>query len=256
MLRPRMSAPDAMRLDQALVERGLAPSRARAQELIRAGSVLLDGKPAAKASIKVGADRDLLLTDDALDYVSRAALKLVGGLDTFGVDPAGAAALDLGSSTGGFTEVLLRRGAKTVFAVDVGRDQLHDRLRSDDRVVSLEGLHARDLSRDHVPEALDLVVCDVSFISIVKALPTPLALAKQGAALVTLVKPQFELGREAIGKNGRVLLSEEEQRSHIDKVITPFLEGEGWTVRGIAESPILGGDGTKEYLLHAEKART
>lgn len=242
-----------MRLDQALVERGLAPSRARAQEMIRNGNVLVGGAVARKPSVSVLPTEQLSLDGDVLDYVSRAALKLVGGLDAFGVDPSGATALDLGSSTGGFTEVLLRRGAARVYAVDVGRDQLHESLRQDPRVISLEGTHARDLTPELVPESLELVVCDVSFISIRKALPPALKLARIGGHLVTLVKPQFELGPEAIGKNGRVLTPEPEQRAYIEREIIPFLDELGWTPHGFIDSPILGGDGTKEFLLYAEK---
>ena len=242
-----------MRLDQALVERRLAPSRARAQHFIRAGSVLLDGEVVKKPSLTVRENQALALRDDALDYVSRASQKLIGGLDAFKVSPDGLTALDLGSSTGGFTEVLLRRGAERVYAVDVGRDQLHPTLRSDPRVVSLESTHAYDLTRDLVPEPLDLVVCDVSFISIMKALPPALCLTASQAKLVTLIKPQFELGPEAIGKNGRVVTPEAEQKAFIEANIDPFLRELEWHTEGIIDSPILGGDGTKEYLLYAEK---
>lgn len=242
-----------MRLDQALVEQRLAPSRARAQQLIRAGSVLVDGVPAKKPSASVAGDAALCLREDALDYVSRAALKLVGGLDGFELDPRGLTAMDVGSSTGGFTEVLLRRGASHVFAVDVGRDQLHPSLRADRRVTSLESTHAKELSAELIPMPIDLVVCDVSFISICKALPAALALTRDGARLLTLIKPQFELGPDAIGKNGRVLTPEPEQLAFINNEIIPFFGDLGWRSKGVIDSPILGGDGTKEFLLYAEK---
>ncbi|MEM7669837.1 MAG: TlyA family RNA methyltransferase, partial [Pseudomonadota bacterium] len=183
-----------MRLDQALVARGLAPSRARAQDVIRLGQVSVGGSIVSKPSTKVDDETELSVSAEAHDYVSRAALKLVGGLDAFGVDPSDLICLDLGASTGGFTDVLLRRGAKHVFAVDVGTDQFHPSLRDDRRVSSLEGTHAKHLSRDLIPRPIDLVVCDVSFISIVKALPPALALTGPAGQLVTLVKPQFELG--------------------------------------------------------------
>lgn len=242
-----------MRLDQALVARGLAPSRARAREFIREAAVTVDGRAVTKASSPVTEDAVIAVAAEAHDYVSRAALKLEAALETFGVDPLDLVCLDLGSSTGGFTEVLLRRGARRVFAVDVGTDQLHPRLRDEPRVVSLEQTHARDLCPDLIPQPLDLVVCDVSFISILKALPPALALARDGAMLVTLVKPQFELGPEAIGKNGRVLTPQDEQRRYIDTRIVPEIEGWGLRIHAICQSPIKGGEGTTEYLLHAQK---
>lgn len=242
-----------MRLDQALLARGLAPSRSRAQELIKGGHVLVDGLAVTKPSISVEDGIDLALASTAHDYVSRAALKLAHGLEHFGIDVAGKISLDLGSSTGGFTDVLLRGGALKVYAIDVGTDQLHPSLKEDLRVTSLEGTHSKDLSRSLVPEGVNLVVCDVSFISIVKALPPALMLSSDDAELVTLVKPQFELGRQAIGKNGRVLASDQEQRTYIDQTITPFLATLGWNTRGVTASPILGGAGTTEYLLHAQK---
>ncbi len=243
-----------MRLDQALVERGLAPSRARAQALIREGLVSVDGAPADKANRKVRVESDLQVDPCAHDYVSRAALKLEAGLDRFAVDPEGRTCLDLGASTGGFTEILLRRSAAKVFAVDVGRDQLHPTLRADPRVISLEGTHAKALTSDLITEPPSLLVCDVSFISLKKALPVPLSLTAPGAELVTLVKPQFELGPEAIGKNGRVIWPEDEQKACLGEAVIGFLESSGWRCGPLIDSPILGGDGTKEFLLHAQKA--
>ncbi|NRA30215.1 MAG: TlyA family RNA methyltransferase [Parvularculaceae bacterium] len=242
-----------MRLDQALVERGLAASRSRAQELIREGFVSVEGAVANKASLKVGADVPLSVDQAAPTFVSRAALKLDHALQAFDVDPSGRVALDVGSSTGGFTDVLLRAGAAKVFAVDVGTDQLHPSLRQDSRVVSLEGTHAKALSKALIPDAPSIIVCDVSFISIMKALPAALALAHAGADLVTLVKPQFELGVDAIGKNGRVLTPPDEQRAFIDDVIVPFFAQQGWASRAVTDSPILGGEGTREFLWYAQK---
>ncbi|NNU16383.1 TlyA family RNA methyltransferase [Parvularcula sp. ZS-1/3] len=242
-----------MRLDQALVERGLAPSRSRAQELIKLGHVSISGQTATKASVRVDPQADFSISDDAHDYVSRAALKLAGALDAFPVDPAGKVALDLGSSTGGFTEVLLRHGAAKVYSVDVGRDQLHPSLRNRPEVVSLEGTHAKDLTRELIQEPIDILVCDVSFISILKALPPVAALMRKGGDMITLTKPQFELGKDAIGKNGRVLPSPEEQEGFIRETILPEIASWGFTIHELINSPILGGEGTKEFLLHATK---
>ncbi|MEO1043253.1 MAG: TlyA family RNA methyltransferase [Pseudomonadota bacterium] len=243
-----------MRLDQALVERGLAPTRSRAQAMIREGHVLVDGLVASKASAKIPGGAFLSVSSGAHDYVSRAALKLLGALVHYKVDPAGQVCLDLGASTGGFTDVLLRAEAAKVYAVDVGHHQLAERLRVDQRVVSLEQTHARDLTSAMVPDTIDLIVCDVSFISVTKALPTALALTGNNAKLITLLKPQFELGREAIGKNGRVLPPLEEQRQFLIDHVVSAITDLGWETRPITESPILGGEGTTEFLLYADKA--
>lgn len=243
-----------MRLDQALVERGLAPTRSRAQSMIREGHILIDGLIADKASTKIPDDVSLSVSSDAHDYVSRAALKLVGALEHFNVDPKGLVCLDLGASTGGFTDVLLRAGADKIYAVDVGHDQLTERLSNDPRVINLAQTHARDLNSDRVPDTIDLIVCDVSFISVTKALPMALALTGDNAQLITLLKPQFELGREAIGKNGRVRPSLEEQRQFLDQHVVSAISTQGWQTKPMIESPILGGEGTTEFLLYADKA--
>ena len=245
-----------MRLDQALVERGLAPTRSRAQAMIREGHVSCGGEIIRKASIKVPSDADLAVSNDAHDFVSRAALKLAHALEAFDVDPKGCACLDLGASTGGFTDVLIRQGAVKVFSVDVGHEQLASILRNEPRVVSHEGTHAKDITRALIPEPLDLIVCDVSFISVTKALPPALELANDDARLITLLKPQFELGREAIGKNGRVLPSLEEQREFLEVHVESAIAKLGWSPRPIIDSPILGGEGTKEFLLCADKTPT
>jgi 23S rRNA (cytidine1920-2'-O)/16S rRNA (cytidine1409-2'-O)-methyltransferase len=215
--------------------------------------VLVDGAPASKPSQKVANGAVLTLAADAHDYVSRAALKLAGALEVFPVDPAGRIAADIGSSTGGFTEVLLRRGVGMVYAVDVGTAQLHPSLKNLPQVTSLEGLNAKDLTAEHLPETPSLIVCDISFISLLKALPPVLQLAAPGADLIALVKPQFEMGRDVIGKNGAVLASEDEQRHFVRDVIVAGFAKLGWQTQGVADSPILGGEGTKEYLLHATK---
>jgi 23S rRNA (cytidine1920-2'-O)/16S rRNA (cytidine1409-2'-O)-methyltransferase len=240
-----------MRLDQLLVARGLAETRARARDAILRGHVTVDGRTAAKPGEPVDAAAVLSLDDPAAAYVSRAALKLVAGLDAFGVDVAGRACLDLGASTGGFTEVLLGRGARHVTAVDVGHGQMHPRVAADPRVTSLEGLNARDLVIGHLPEPPSVVVSDVSFISLTLALPPALALAAPGAAGVFLVKPQFEVGRGGVGKGGLVdpgLAGETAAR------VADWLDGrDGWRSRGLVPSPIAGGDGNHEFLLGATR---
>jgi 23S rRNA (cytidine1920-2'-O)/16S rRNA (cytidine1409-2'-O)-methyltransferase len=183
-------------------------------------------------------------------YVSRGGIKLAAALSAFGFDPAGKTCLDLGASTGGFCDVLLRAGAAKIYAVDVGRDQLHDKIRNDSRVINLEQTHAKDLSRALVPDPIDLVACDVSFISLKKALPYALALAGKAADIVALVKPQFEVGREGIGKGGLVKAGLAEP---VAQDMSEWIAGQGWRVTGLIDSPILGGDGNKEFLLGATK---
>lgn len=239
-----------MRLDQALVAAGLAESRARAQALIAAGVVLVDGQAATKPAARVPAGARLALTGDPLPYVSRGALKLRHALEAFGLDPAGAVALDLGASTGGFSQVLLEAGAAEVWAVDVGHGQLAPELRADPRLHAIEGLNARQLTAAHVP-APDWVVADLSFISLVKALPAALGLARPGAMLVALVKPQFEVGPARVGKGG--IVRDPAARAKASATVREFLEGAGWRVLGEAASPIPGGDGNLESLVVARK---
>ena len=238
------------RLDQALVAAGLAPSRARAQALIAAGAVRVDGRVAAKASRTVAPTAALEVDAEAMPWVSRAALKLVAGLDAFGLDPAGAVALDLGASTGGFCQVLLARGAAEVWAVDVGHGQLAAVLAEEPRLHLIEGLNVRELTADHVPPP-DFVVADLSFISLRLALPPALVLARPAAVLVALVKPQFEVGPARVGKGGIV----RDAAAHADAVagVRAFLGEAGWTVLGEAPSPIEGGDGNREFLVAACK---
>lgn len=239
-----------MRLDQALVAAGLAPSRARAQALIAAGAVTVDGRVAAKPAMAVGDGSALEVDATALPWVSRAALKLVAGLDTFGLDPAGAVALDLGASTGGFSQVLLSRGAAEVWAVDVGHGQLAPELADEPRLHLIEGLNVRELTAGHVPSP-DFVVADLSFIPLAVALPPALRLARPGAHLVALVKPQFEVGPARVGKGGIV----RDPAAWADAVAgaRALLTAEGWTVLGEAPSPIEGGDGNREFLVAARK---
>ncbi len=245
------AAPSCRRLDQALVEAGLAPSRARARALIEAGAVRVDGAPASEPAQTVPPGTALALAADPNPYVSRAALKLAHALDAFGLDPAGAVALDLGASTGGFSQVLLEHGAAEVWAVDVGHGQLAPQLRADPRIRAIEGLNARDLTEAHVP-APDWIVADLSFISLTKALPSALVLALPGAVLIALIKPQFEVGPAHVGKGG--IVRDPAAISRARSGIAGFLTQSGWRITGETESPIRGGDGNAEFLVAARKA--
>lgn len=243
-----------IRLDQLLVEQGFFASRARARDAILRGTVSVGGMPASKPGQMTPSDAGISVDDPAQKYVSRAALKLVHALDAFGLDPNGSHALDLGASTGGFTQVLLERGATHVTAIDVGHGQIDAGLRADPRVTCIEGLNARDLTlADLGGSAPDFVTSDVSFISLRLALPPALALAAPGARGIFLVKPQFEAGREAIGKGG--LLRDPESGRRIAQEMALWLgTNAGWQALGIEDSPIEGGDGNHEYLLAGAKA--
>lgn len=243
-----------MRLDQFLVERGLFDSRARARDAVLRGTVQVDGLPARKPGQTVPAGAAVTVNDPASGYVSRAALKLKHALDVFALDPAGAEALDIGASTGGFTQVLLERGAAHVTAIDVGSGQMDARVSADPRVTSLEGINARHLTLDDLDgRHPDFLVSDVSFISLRLALPPALSLAAPGAQGVFLVKPQFEAGRAAIGKGG--LLRDPAQAEAIASDLSDWLEtNAGWRALGLAPSPIEGGDGNREFLLAGQKA--
>jgi 23S rRNA (cytidine1920-2'-O)/16S rRNA (cytidine1409-2'-O)-methyltransferase len=239
------------RLDTLLVDCGLAATRARAADLVRRGTVRVGGVVAAKPGQLVARDAVLAVSPGAAAYVSRGGLKLEVALETFALEAGGRTALDIGASTGGFTDVLLGRGAAKVYAVDVGRGQLHARLGADERVVALEATDARKLDRSVVPEPVSAIVADVSFISLTLVLPAALAVAAPGAWLVALVKPQFEAGREAVGKGGVVRKEEDRQRA-IARV-SEFMEAQpGWTVLGVIPSPIEGGSGNREFLLAAQ----
>ncbi|WP_299004218.1 TlyA family RNA methyltransferase [uncultured Caulobacter sp.] len=238
------------RIDQLLVERGVFDSRAKARAAVEAGRVTVAGKIVAKPSESVDEDAEIV-AEAAHPWVGRGALKLVRALDLWPIAVEGRVAVDVGASTGGFTEVLLSRGAAKVFAVDVGRDQLHAKLKADDRVADLSGVDARALDADRIPTPPDLVVSDVSFISLTKALPAALDLAAQGADLVALIKPQFEAGREHVGKGG--LVKDPEVIARVEREIVSFLESAGWSVKGLAESPITGGEGQVERLVWATK---
>jgi 23S rRNA (cytidine1920-2'-O)/16S rRNA (cytidine1409-2'-O)-methyltransferase len=239
------------RADLLLVERGLFESRAKAQAAIAAGGVTADGAPVARPSDQVDETADLVAAP-AHPWVGRGALKLDHALGLWPVAVEGRIALDIGASTGGFTEVLLARGAARVYAVDVGHGQLHPKIAGHPRIVDLSGRDARTLDRDAVPQAPGLVVSDVSFISLEKALPAALALAAPAADLVALIKPQFELGREHIGKGG--LVKDPAARRLAVEAVLAFLAVAGWTVQAAAESPILGGEGAIEHLVWAKRA--
>ncbi|HEV7463092.1 MAG TPA: TlyA family RNA methyltransferase [Methyloceanibacter sp.] len=245
-----MSIYKKTRLDRLLVETGLAPSRAQAADLVRRGAVSVAGVPALKPGALVAAGAVLEVEPGASPYVSRGGLKLAAALDAFALEPAGRVALDIGASTGGFTDVLLARGAAKVYAVDVGRGQLHERLGVDPRVVGLEATDARTLDATIIAERVSAIVADVSFVSLTLVLPAALRLAGEGAWLVVLVKPQFEAGRAAVGRGGIVRQPADREKA-VARVRT-FIEGEGgWTILGEMTSPILGGSGNEEFLIGA-----
>ncbi|HZS83416.1 MAG TPA: TlyA family RNA methyltransferase [Stellaceae bacterium] len=245
--------PAKQRLDLLLVERGLAESRAKAQALALAGLVWSGGRRLDKPGQLLAADAPLECRGKAHPWVSRGGIKLAHGLQHFAIDPTAKVALDIGASTGGFTDVLLQGGARRVYAVDVGHGQFDWRLRQDPRVVLRERCNARHLTVADVPEPLDLIVCDASFISLKTVLPAPLALAAPDAALVALVKPQFEVGKGRVGKGG-VVRDPALHREVCDAIAAWLAARPGWTVLGIAESPIRGPEGNAEFLLGARFA--
>jgi 23S rRNA (cytidine1920-2'-O)/16S rRNA (cytidine1409-2'-O)-methyltransferase len=238
------------RADQLLVEQGLAESRSKAQALILAGLVNCGGRRVDKPGEPLAPSAPLALKGRDHPWVSRGGVKLAHALDHFRITVEGGVALDIGSSTGGFTDVLLSRGARRVYAVDVGHGQLAWKLRQDPRVVVLERLNARYLTRTHIPEPVDLITCDASFIGLGTVLPAPLALATERAQLVALVKPQFEAGREQVGKGG-VVRDPAVQRAVCGRAAALISAEPGWSVAGIVESPILGPEGNREFLLYA-----
>jgi 23S rRNA (cytidine1920-2'-O)/16S rRNA (cytidine1409-2'-O)-methyltransferase len=237
------------RADLLLVERGLFSSRAKAQEAIEAGLVRAEGEPVRKASQSLEADARLEASP-AHPWASRGGLKLAGALDAFGLDPGGRLCLDLGASTGGFTDVLLARGARAVTAVDVGHGQFAPRLAADPRVRLLEGRDARSLTAADLPEPPGGVVCDVSFISQRLVLPAVLPLAAKGAWLATLIKPQFEVGPARLSKG---LVKDEAALQEACEAVRSAVEALGWTTLGVIPSPILGGEGAREFLLGARR---
>jgi 23S rRNA (cytidine1920-2'-O)/16S rRNA (cytidine1409-2'-O)-methyltransferase len=233
------------------VTRGLAKSRTKAQALIMAGTVFSGEKKIAKAGEMLSQDARLEVRGKDHPWVSRGGIKLAHGLDQFDFDVTGAVALDVGSSTGGFTDVLLSRGAARVHAVDVGTNQLAWKLRQDPRVVVLEQTNARHLTREHIPDPVDIVTCDASFISLSKILEFPLKLARPGALLIALIKPQFEAGRDEVGKGG--VVRDPQVHSRVCEDAAQWVGSQGWDVLGITQSPITGPEGNVEFLLGARK---
>jgi 23S rRNA (cytidine1920-2'-O)/16S rRNA (cytidine1409-2'-O)-methyltransferase len=240
------------RADQILVERGLADSRARAQALILAGRVFAGERRIDKAGERLAGDAAIAIRGRDHPWVSRGGVKLAHALDHFAIDATGRVALDIGASTGGFTEVLLARGARRVYAVDVGHGQLAWALRQDPRVLVRERTNARHLGPALIPEPVDIITCDASFIGLETILPAPLSLAAGAAVLVALVKPQFEAGREHVGGGG-IVRDGAVQRAVCERVAAWVAAQPGWTVAGIAESPIRGADGNREFLLCARR---
>jgi 23S rRNA (cytidine1920-2'-O)/16S rRNA (cytidine1409-2'-O)-methyltransferase len=239
------------RLDVALVERGLAETRAAAQRLVMAGLVFSGEKRLEKAGQTVAAETALEVRGQLHPYVSRGGLKLEKALDHFAIPVTGRIALDVGSSTGGFTDCLLQRGAAKVYAVDVGTNQLAWKLRTDPRVVSMEKTNMRAVTRAAIPEPIELIVCDASFIGLATVLPAALALAAPGAHLAALIKPQFEVGKGRVGKGG-IVREPELHQEVVDTIRTWLGEQPGWTVLGVTESPITGAEGNKEFLIAAQ----
>jgi 23S rRNA (cytidine1920-2'-O)/16S rRNA (cytidine1409-2'-O)-methyltransferase len=236
------------RLDEALVARQLYPSRARARDAILRGTVLVGGEPARKPSQMVLQDALLSTVDQAQTYVSRSALKLIHALDHFKIDPAGRDCLDIGASTGGFTQVLLQRGAKHVFAIDVGHGQM---MLEGPQITLHEGLNARELEPEHMTSDVSLILCDVSFIPLHIALPKALSLVEVGTELIALIKPQFEVGRQGVTRGGMV--KDETAHHRVCVEVATFLEASSWDVQGTIPSPMDGGDGNVEFLIAARK---
>ena len=239
------------RIDQRLVDLGLAESRARAQALILSGNVFVGDRRIDKAGATVAADAVPVVKGRDHPWVSRGGVKLAHGLAHFRWDVAGVVAIDVGSSTGGFTDVLLTGGAACVYAVDSGTNQLAWKLRQEERVVVLEQTSARILTDAHIPEPVDLIVCDASFIGLAKVLERPLTFAKSDARLMALIKPQFEAGRDAVGKGG--VVRDPTVHAAVCADVRAWIEAQGWTVAGIVESPITGPEGNVEFLIAARR---
>jgi 23S rRNA (cytidine1920-2'-O)/16S rRNA (cytidine1409-2'-O)-methyltransferase len=239
------------RADQLLVDRGLAESRTRAQALILAGLAFVGTSKIVKAGQQIAEDADISVKGRDHPWVSRGGIKLDHALTHLGWDVTAAIAIDVGSSTGGFTDVLLSRGAARVYAVDSGTNQLAWKLRQDDRVIVHEQTSARILTADHIPEPVDLIVCDASFIALAKVLPVPLSFAKAGARLVALIKPQFEAERQEVGKKG--VVRDAAVHARVCAEARNWIESEGWSVEDTLESPITGPEGNVEFLIAAVK---
>ena len=241
-----------LRLDEALVARGFYPTRSRARDAIKRGTVTVDGQAAAKPAQPITENAVIAVADPARAYVSRAALKLKHALDHFALSPEGLHCLDIGASTGGFSEVLLERGVRHVTALDVGHGQFAPELAQDPRITLWEGVNARDLESLHLKAPPQFIVCDVSFISLKLALPRALDLAVPGAKLVALIKPQFEVGRVALGRDG--IVKDERALRQVCDDIASWLKAQNWSVIGLLPSPLEGGSGNREFLIAAEKS--
>jgi 23S rRNA (cytidine1920-2'-O)/16S rRNA (cytidine1409-2'-O)-methyltransferase len=239
-----------MRLDLLLVQRGIAETRSKAQDLIKRGAVRMEGRTSLKPSLEVSVEEPVEVLETQ-HYVARSAWKLLAALDHFALSAAGRTCLDVGAATGGFTQVLLERGAARVFAVDVGRNQLHPSLRADPRIISWESMDARTLTAAQFQAPIEAVTCDVSFISLLKVLPPVLPLAAEGAWLVVLVKPQFEVGRALIGKGG--IVKDAAAKLAAVQRVADHIEAAEWTILGTLPSPIKGQDGNEETLAAARK---
>jgi 23S rRNA (cytidine1920-2'-O)/16S rRNA (cytidine1409-2'-O)-methyltransferase len=240
-----------IRLDQLIVDRNLAESKTRAQALVMAGHVFIGEVKAQKPGQQVAEDTPVQVKGSDHPWVSRGGIKLAHALDEFAINVTGKVAMDVGSSTGGFTDVLLTNGAARVYAVDSGTNQLAWKLRQDERVIVHEQTSARILTRDHIPEPVDIIVCDASFISLAKVLETPLTFARKGAELVALIKPQFEAGRDEVGKGG--VVRDEAVHSRVCAEVKMWLVEKNWTVHGLTTSPITGPQGNVEFLIWAQK---
>jgi len=241
-----------VRIDRLLVDRGLVESRERGHALILAGQVLVNGQKQDKAGALVPEDAEIRILGEVLPYVSRGGLKLAAALREFGVSADGKVALDVGASTGGFTDCLLQHGAKKVYAVDVGYGQMAWKIRQDPRVVTIERVNIRAIEPSLVPEPVDMAVIDVSFISLEKVIPSILQFLRPGAELVALIKPQFEVGREQVGKGG--IVRDEVARTAAVERVTSFIQEQGFTIAGVIPSPITGQDGNVEFLIYAVKS--
>ena len=240
-----------MRIDRLLFERGLAESREKAQAMIFAGQILVNNQKLDKAGALVPGDADIRILGETLPYVSRGGLKLAAALKEFGVVANGKIALDVGASTGGFTDCLLQNGATKVYAVDVGYGQMAWKIRQDPRVVVIERTNIRDMDPTLIPEPIDLTVIDVSFISLEKVVPHILKFLKPGSELVALIKPQFEVGKEQVGKGG--IVRDEAARNTAKNRIIESMRGLGFDVKGVITSPITGQDGNVEFLMYATR---
>ncbi len=241
-----------IRVDQLLVDRGLVENRTKAQALIMAGKAFSGEQRINKAGDKIASDKPLEIRGQAHPWVSRGGLKLDAAIKHFNIDVKGLTAMDVGSSTGGFSDLLLQNGAKKIYAIDVGRGQLHWKLRSDDRVIVMEGTNARHITSDDIKDPIDIITCDASFIGLEKILETPLKFASDEAWLVELIKPQFQVGQGVVGKGGIVRDPDLHKRT-CDEVSNWITSLDGWQVEGIIKSPITGARGNIEFLITAKR---